>query len=370
VGYHWLLFLAARAYGGFEGLRPTVPKTRFAVVVPAHDEAAHIGKTLESLAGLDYPADLRRVTVVADNCTDRTASMVRSSGIRCLERTDPKLRGKGHALEYAFATVLAEGVDAVVVVDADTRVAPNLLRAMDARLREGQRAVQSLYGVSNPEDGPLPALLAVGNAMENDLFRGKEALGLPVLLRGNGMCLSAGLLREHPWQAHSVVEDTEYGLDLVRAGERVRFAPETRVDADAPGTLAQLKAQRVRWASGNSRLGKRLALTLLATGLRGRDAALADAGWFLLARGKSLLLLGGVLCAAAGAAGAVPPVAGFAPLALMAAHFLLQALMDGVTWRRLGLLALAPAYLVWLMGISLAGLAEYRGAVWVRTGRS
>src|SRR5947208_3488359 len=43
---------------------------RLAVLVPAHDEASGIGATLASLAGCDYPADARRIIVIADNCGD------------------------------------------------------------------------------------------------------------------------------------------------------------------------------------------------------------------------------------------------------------------------------------------------------------
>src|SRR5205823_6256194 len=41
---------------------------RFAVLVPAHNEEALIGRLLGSLAQVDYPSGLRDVYVVADNC--------------------------------------------------------------------------------------------------------------------------------------------------------------------------------------------------------------------------------------------------------------------------------------------------------------
>src|ERR1700687_107888 len=51
------------------------PKTRFLVLIPAHDEEQGIGPTLESLRAQNYPEGLRRAIVIADNCTDRTASV-------------------------------------------------------------------------------------------------------------------------------------------------------------------------------------------------------------------------------------------------------------------------------------------------------
>src|SRR5476649_40295 len=47
----------------------------FDVIVPAHDEAAGIGKTILSLKRLSWPTARYRIVVVADNCTDATASV-------------------------------------------------------------------------------------------------------------------------------------------------------------------------------------------------------------------------------------------------------------------------------------------------------
>ena len=61
---------------------------RFAIVVPAHDEEAGIAATVRSLEGLDYPRDLFRVIVVADNCIDGTAVRARQAGANVLVRRD------------------------------------------------------------------------------------------------------------------------------------------------------------------------------------------------------------------------------------------------------------------------------------------
>jgi hypothetical protein len=50
----------------------TVKRVRVTVLIPAHDEEAVLGLTLESLAAQSRSPD--RVVVVADNCTDRTDS--------------------------------------------------------------------------------------------------------------------------------------------------------------------------------------------------------------------------------------------------------------------------------------------------------
>src|SRR5579862_6072340 len=88
---------------------PVPPLLRFDVVVPAHDEAQGIAATVESLFAMDYPRELFRVLVVADNCTDDTAARARAAGAEVLVRDETRLRGKGHALAHAFTRILREG---------------------------------------------------------------------------------------------------------------------------------------------------------------------------------------------------------------------------------------------------------------------
>ena len=53
-----------------------------AVVVPAWNEAAVIGRTIDTLLALDYPAERLRVYVVDDASTDETPDVVLAQGRR------------------------------------------------------------------------------------------------------------------------------------------------------------------------------------------------------------------------------------------------------------------------------------------------
>ena len=88
-------------------------------MVPAHDEAAGIAATINSLAAVDWPAEAIRILVLADNCSDDTAARARAASARVIERDDPAHRGKGYALALAFTTLINEGwSEAVIVVEA------------------------------------------------------------------------------------------------------------------------------------------------------------------------------------------------------------------------------------------------------------
>ncbi|MCC6345978.1 MAG: glycosyltransferase [Nitrospirales bacterium] len=377
----YLFFLAAVYFFGKPQGSPAgcAPERRFVLIVPAHNEAEGIGGTLRSLKELDYPPHLYAVVVVADNCTDSTAAVAGAEGIRCLERKDPSRRGKGHALAFALRILMRERYDCFVVVDADSTVHRNFLRVLNGRSLAGQRVIQACYGIANPDASPLTYLFAVGVCIENRLFyEAKTRLGLPVHLRGNGMCFARETLRKQPWSAFSVVEDVEYGIKLIRRGIPVHFALETEVRARQPETFGQARNQRVRWASGNAKISRSYAFTLLKEGVLKRSCALFDAGLSFFVLSKPLLLLlslllaaGALLYASTGAPrGRFYAGWSLALLGAQAVYLSLGIFLEGLDRRRLSYLLSAPFLLLWFFFIALLGLAGYRGNLWLRTKRT
>jgi len=270
------------------------PATRFVIVVPAHNEASGLPATLATLHALAWPAEHRRVLVVADNCTDDTAAIARAHGVDVLERHDAERRGKGYALATAFAhlTDEAAGVwDAVVVIDADTDVTPDLLQAAHTRLAAGAEALQAIY-LSRPGTTPLHAVTEVALYASHALRgRGRERLGLSVGLRGNGMILSRAVVTRNPYTAFSAVEDLEYGIHLARAGVRVGLLPETIVRGDMPGDTVVAATQRTRWIGGRAAVLRAELRGLLHDGLVQRSPLLLDLAADLLLPPLSLLTL-------------------------------------------------------------------------------
>ena len=197
---------------------------RFVVLVPAHDEAGGIGATLADLARQDYPPDRWRIVVIADNCSDATAAIARDAGAGVIERRDPGARGKGHALRAAIDMLLqrpGSDWDSLVVIDADTRVDPELLARCSARLERGEAALQVAYLPRAGAGGPAETMRRIAlTAFHVVRSRGRERLGWSAGLRGNGMVFSRACLAAHPHTATSRTEDVEFGLQLGRAGVR------------------------------------------------------------------------------------------------------------------------------------------------------
>jgi cellulose synthase/poly-beta-1,6-N-acetylglucosamine synthase-like glycosyltransferase len=247
---------------------------RFDVIVPAHDEAAVIEGVVASLRKLHWPTDGFRVIVVADNCTDATATLARAAGAEVLERRDSMRRGKGYALELAFRISQERGwANAVVVIDADTVVSANLLEAFAVRIERAATAIQAHYRVLNARASWRTRLMSIAMTSFHQVrSRARQRLQLSCGIRGNGWCVTLGLLRELPYQAFSLTEDLEYGIALGMAGHRVQYADEAWVAAAMVSDARAAGTQRQRWEGGRFRLirAKSPALLRAAFGPGGR----------------------------------------------------------------------------------------------------
>lgn len=342
---------------------------RIALVVPAHDEATGIAACVASLRVAAENDPDASVVVVADNCTDETARIAREAGARVLERHDSQHRGKGRALAFAFERLLAEGVGAVLVVDADTEIEPQALAVVRAWLEGGADAVQLRYDVRNPDASPLVRLRHLAFLGFNALRpTGRERLGLSAGILGNGFALSRETLEAVPFDADSIVEDLEYHLRLVASGRRVRFTAKARVRGEIPMGAASGDAQSARWEGGRFGMLASHGGPLLRAVLGGRlasleplaDLALLPLGYHAMALGLAALLAGPFFRAVA--------LAGLAGIAL---HVVVAALGFGRGFRDLAALAAAPAYLARkLLRIPDVVAGASRRARWVRAERA
>jgi cellulose synthase/poly-beta-1,6-N-acetylglucosamine synthase-like glycosyltransferase len=304
----------------------TSSTAHFAILIPAHDEESILENLLKSLSELAYPKDRYTVYVVADNCTDQTAELVRATGwVHVYERFDATKRGKGYALSWLLQQLEENQLihDAYVVLDADSVVVPGFLQSMNKELAQGARALQACNTVLNVSDSPSTALRLIALTLMNHVRPlGRNGIGASSTLTGNGMCLSRDLLVRYPWQAFAIAEDYQYYLTLVQHGERVHYVPEAVARSHMPTTFARMRTQDVRWES--SELGQptwRIALKLLNAGLQLRNLVCFEAiaelltpplsflvcwclltliaslvVWSLPSLLLSLLLLGGLVC--------------------------------------------------------------------------
>lgn len=343
-----------------------------AVVIPAHNESETIANCVASVRhSAAQPSTTRySIIVIADNCTDDTATQARQAGAIVWERQQDELRGKGYALDFAFNRLLSaesdlEPIDAVLIVDADTAVDTDFLNTCAQAFANGADALQCRYTVKNPDESMRTRLMHLALLAFNVLrLRGREYWGFSVGINGNGFGMTADTLRAIPYTARSVVEDLEYHLTLVKHNKRVRFIDTVTVRGDMPTATATASSQRARWDGGRFRMIVEQVPHLFSEVVTGKLRLIEPLLELLLLPlvfHVSLLLL--LL---------ISPFQFYALLGLgvVALHVLAGWWVGSRQWRDLTALAAVPFYILWKLLLLPRLLRTARkNAAWVRTTR-
>lgn len=355
--------------------RLTANPPQIKVLMPAHNEATGIAATLATIVPqLPHPSHL---VVVADNCNDNTATIVRDYGATAIERTDLSQRGKGYALDYGLNFLKLDPPETVVLVDADCLVEPGTIEKIAQLSATTNRPVQAVYLMEQPPKPKPKDAVSVLAFLVKNLVRptGLTRLGFPCLLTGTGMAFPWSTLQKISLASGNIVEDMQLGLDLAIAGDAPILCSNAKVIGRLPQQDQAAKGQRERWEHGHLQ-------TLLTQVPRLLKAALQQKRLDLLAIALDL---------------SVPPLSLLVMLWLafliltIAAIFLklstglptvLGAIQGGLillsilgAWAKFGrtylpaqTLLAVPFYVLWKIPLYLAFLVK-RQTKWVRTDR-
>ncbi|MEI7613000.1 MAG: glycosyltransferase family 2 protein [Betaproteobacteria bacterium] len=363
-----LLYLLATTLAALSPRLPYGPEDRFrriVILIPAHNESLLISGTVKDALLQNYPNGSSAVFVIADNCSDDTAELARQAGARILERQGNP--GKGQGLHEALELLMQEDWDAFVVMDADSRLHRDTLKSINAALADGSRALQIRYGVLNPTDSIRTYAMELSTASFNALRPlGKSALGISAGINGNGFCITRQTVKTVPYLAHSIVEDIEYHMLLLKAGIRVDFLDQVWVKAQMPIGGRGSEVQRVRWERGRVATIRTYAPGLFRDLLQGQRRAL-DGLIDVLMPPVSLVFLG--LMPALACGNIAQRSAALAGIAILAGHYLLAAWRYGSFKGLLLLSAYIPWYVLWKSYIVIASMITEKNLPWVRTDR-
>lgn len=240
---------------------------RAAVLIPAHNEASGIARTIESLRAEARAGD--RIVVIADNCTDDTAAVAATAGAEVTVRTNLTLRGKGYALDHGVRYLEAAPPDVVIVVDADCRVSRGFFAVMSDSVLQKRSPVQCINLTVADKADAKSAVAVLANRTIN-LVRpmGLLALSGPCRLLGTGMAFPWELIRGAKLATGSLVEDMKLGIDLAMEGHDARFEPGAMVTSALPPGRAAFATQRARWEAGHMQTFLREAPRLVTASFR------------------------------------------------------------------------------------------------------
>ncbi len=353
------------------------PKSRrpnIAVLMPAHDEATGIRQSVESLLLQLLPTD--RLLVVADNCSDDTASLAASAGAEVIERQDPTQRGKGFALDFGVRHLRNNPPEIVVIADADCEFSPGSIDLLARDCQRLGRPIQALYLMLAPEGtGAKTRVAQFAWTMKNQVRPlGLLVLAQPCQLMGTGMAFTWPCICSAPLATGHIVEDMQLGLELTRQGMPACFCPEARVTSYFPRTEEGIRTQRTRWEHGHLGMIITEAPRLLVSSLRKRNVPGAVLAIDLLVPPLTLFVLLLIVNAAIDIAFGISS-GDRTPLQIALIDSAFTAIAIFVSWMRFGrqiltprMLASAPAYMARKLPIYLRFLLA-RQLSWVRSKR-
>jgi len=266
-------------------------QTKLKVLIPAHNEELVIQTTLKSL--FDASISPEQILVIADNCSDNTADIVKSCGVPVVQRQNDHLRGKGHALSFGIEELRSDPPDYVLIMDADCTIDPQAPEGL-IDLSHGKHVVQPNYLIKAQAGADLSRRLSGFLFKIKNLIRSQalDSLGCSVPLLGSGMLFPWPVISTTKFATSNIVEDTKIGLDLQLSGIKVLFVPELNVSSYFPDTDAARESQSVRWEQGNLQLAREYVPKLTVAAFKKRDYRLVLSALHILVPPVSLLILG------------------------------------------------------------------------------
>lgn len=225
------------------------------IMIPAHNEAVVIDKTIENISKIEYPN--YEIIVIDDRSTDNTAEVLAEicknySNVSYFTRPQDAFPGKSAVLNDALK--IAKG-EAILVFDADARVNPDFLKEIIPALEPNQvGAVQARKVIINREQNFLTRCQDNEMALDTHFQIGRDAVKGAVELRGNGELIKRVALEDvGGWNVYTITDDLDLSTRLQIKGWDVRFCPEVCVYEEGVPSYIPLLKQRRRWIEGSIR---------------------------------------------------------------------------------------------------------------------
>lgn len=235
------------------GELPTV-----SILIPAHNEAVVIEKTLHAMVRLDYPKSKLEVIVINDNSSDNTGEIARKMGekypfIKVHDTVAPRAgKGKSSALNSGFEVSTGKYI---AVYDADNtperKAIYNLVLGLENDPKAG--AVVGKFRVINAKQTLLTRFINI----ETITFQWMAQAGRwfwfkMTTIPGTNFAIRRSIIEElGGWDEKALAEDTELTIRVYDLGYHIRFFPAAITWEQEPETLKVWWRQRTRWARGN-----------------------------------------------------------------------------------------------------------------------
>jgi cellulose synthase/poly-beta-1,6-N-acetylglucosamine synthase-like glycosyltransferase len=228
----------------------------FAIIVCAHNEENVIENLLHSLADQTYDKAYYHVFLLADHCSDATASLGKKfSNVTVWERNSGARTGKGAVLHWGIELIkekTGNKYDSYIVFDADNRATPNFVEEINKSFCSGAKLVMGNRKSLNPYSSIISSWYTIYWQTVDCLYcRPRSNLGLAAIISGTGFAFHADLLGPEGWDTTSITEDIEFSMGQNLKGVFAVYWEKAVFYDEQPTNLATMLSQVRRWCTGN-----------------------------------------------------------------------------------------------------------------------
>lgn len=231
------------------------------VMVPAHNEAIVIEKTVKSLLNLSYPNDRYEIIIINDNSSDNSAEILKrmqdeNKGRNLIViNTDSVTGGKGKSNSLNIGFEKSKG-EILAIYDADNTPEKNALKYLVQTLIEddGLGAVIGKFRCRNKNVNLLTRFINIETLTFQWMAQaGRWQLFKLCTIPGTNFVIRRSIIESMGgWDTKAVTEDTEISFRMYRMGYKIKFMPKAVTWEQEPQTLKVWIRQRTRWAKGNN----------------------------------------------------------------------------------------------------------------------
>ena len=228
---------------------------RYDFLIVARNEAVVIGDLIDSIKAQQYPHELIRIFVLADNCSDKTASIAKAHGAITFVNSMPNTVGKGLALKRLIQLrneYPGTESDGVFFFDADNIVDPHFTKRMnDAYLNQNTILIGYRGSKNFSSNATSMGSSIIFFREAHFLHHARNRLGLSTHINGTGFMLPNHIVKHEPWEAFSLIEDVEFTILQLIKERKVIFVRDAKFYDEQPIDADVSFKQRLRWIKGS-----------------------------------------------------------------------------------------------------------------------